>query len=129
MMGAAVKKIQAADGTDYIYSKHGRKWRVRVRLNSALATVAPINGNPEVEPSGVGIAVSVALLDGNEVARASDGRFRIFPAHVLTLQAESLGRVDPQAEVEKIIQRQLDEAAAQLAGRDKLGALLKAYQP
>lgn len=124
-----MKKITASDGTDYVYDKHGRKWRVRVRLNDRLPAHTPVNGDGEVEMSGAGIRVSVAALDENgNVAIAPDGTFRVFPAHVLTIQAEALGKIDPQEEIEKTIQQQIDAANVQLEGKDKLHRVLARYQ-
>lgn len=123
-----MKKIDAADGSDYLYEKHGKKWRVRVRVISELLPNAPVNGDVALEASGVGLAVSVALLDDSEnVAIDPHGRFRVFPAHVLTLQAESLKRVDPEKEIQNVIHKQIDEANEQVKGKDKLYEVLAAY--
>lgn len=123
-----MKKITAADGTDYQYDKHGKSWRVRVRLNDRLPANTPVNGDAEVEMSGAGIRISVAALDedGN-VAAAPDGTYRVFPAHVLTIQAEALGKIDPQEEIEKVIQQQIDLANEQLEGKNKLHEALARF--
>lgn len=121
-----MKKIHAADGTDYLYDKHGKKWRVRVRVNSELPTVAPVNGEVEIEAAGVGVAVSVALLDDNEnVAADPLGRYRLFPAHVVTMQ--NFSKIDPEKEIEKVIQQQIDDANEQLSGKDRLYEVLARY--
>lgn len=113
--------IAASDGTDYLFDKHGRQWRVRVRINAELPTHAPVNGDVQVEPSGVGISVSVALLDADgEVAKTPDGRLRIFPAHVLTMQSDALRVVDPKAEIDRVIQKQIDDAEYQLERKNDL---------
>jgi len=118
-------KIKAKDGHDYIYEKHGKRWRTRVRINSLLPTEAPVNGDVAVEPSGVGISVSVALLDDkDEVAVDAFGRYRIFPAHVATIQKESFEKVDPEKVIEDAIQSQIDAANAQLEGKNRLYAVL-----
>ena len=122
-----VTPIQASDGTDYLYSKHDRNWRVRVRVNNAQPTVAPINGEPVVEPAAVGLCISVSLLDADgEVAKNEAGELRIFPGHVLTIKHDRT--VDVEAEIEQVIQVQIDAAERQLAGRDNLKAALARFQ-
>lgn len=120
-------KIEAKDGTDYLYKKHGKNWRVRVRINSELPTDAPVNGDVEIESAGVGLSVSVAALDENNNVSADPlGRFRIFPAHVVTIQ--NFKDVDPEAIIEETIQKQIDEANDQLVGKDNLYKVLDKYK-
>jgi hypothetical protein len=119
--------IPSATGTDFKRTVNGRDWRVRVRVCQEIATSAPMNGNPEVEPSGVGVSVSVALLNSEgEVDTSSTGKLLIFSAHVLTLQREAQARPDfnPQAEIETVIASQITEAEKELEGKTKLNAAL-----
>lgn len=121
--------IPASDGTDYLYTKHDRDWRVRVRVLTSIATVAPINGEQTVEAAGVGLAISVALLDADgNVATTPTGELRIFPSHTLTIQHDSLQRIDPAAAIETSIQNQIDAAEKQLLGRDALTAALAPFR-
>lgn len=123
-----MQKIHSSNGTDYLYEKHGKKWRVRVRVNSELPTDAPINGDTDIEAAGYGLSVSVALLnDDDTVAVDPLGRYRVFPAHVLTIQNEALGVIDPQAEIEKVIDQQLDVANNQLQGKNAVYEVLAQY--
>lgn len=121
-------KISAADGTDYLYEKHGKKWRVRVRPHHLIRAEAPSNGDAELERAGMSVIISVALLEENgNVAAAPDGTFRVFPGHVLTFVPESFGKIDPEDVVENTIQDQLDAANDQLSGKDKLYKLLEKF--
>lgn len=120
--------INASDGTDHQYNKHGREWRVRVRIHTELPSNAPVNGDQAVEASGLGLIISVALMDGDNVATAPDGKLRIFPPHVLTIDAEALGRINPDEEIERTIDERIDEANNQLAGKDQLHAALARFK-
>lgn len=121
--------IEASDGKDYLYTKHGHSWRARVRINSEIPTDAPTNGDKTVESAGVGLAVSVALLDDKgDVATDPQGRYRVFPAHVVTLIPESFTKVNPEEVIEETIQKQIDEAYSQLEGKNKLYEALARFQ-
>ena len=98
----------------------GSSWRVRVRLLAErAATDAPVNGEPELAPTGATYVVSLARLDANdEVARDPQGRLLIGEPATLTVQADA--DVDLESALVDVIAGRVahaDRVAAQQAER------------
>ncbi len=126
MLGTAIK----GENGDRKVIRQGRNWRVRVKLKDELPSSAPVNGNPVVAPSAMGISVSVASLaaDGS-VAKDTLGRLLVFDPHTLTFMGDALANpaFDPAAIVEQHVLNCIDRAAAQLPNRDKVNTFLDAW--
>lgn len=121
-------RAMAGEGGDRLIERHGRSWRVRVAILGELIPSAPSKHGDKLSPTGFGIGVSVAALDGEgNVAKDALDRFLVFDQHVVTVQPDTFVNdpdFDPELHIQAAIAQEIDNAAATLIGKGRVASAL-----
>ena len=99
---------------------NGTKFRARIVKVDEIPTIAPVNGEVSVAPSGVTLSLTLALLDDNlQVATDSSGGYIITDRHIIGLLDAGMVNVDldPAAVVNQIIRQQACQLEQRVANR------------